>query len=75
MHNQLVQFTLVRKGYDNHHCHNKPPDRKWGLSVGDVISGRDVPENLRIFKKLVQIGQWRHRVEFLPLRRELDLGR
>ena len=21
---QLVQFTLVRKGYDNHHCHNKP---------------------------------------------------
>ena len=19
-----VQFTLVRKGYDNHHCHNKP---------------------------------------------------
>ena len=21
---QLVQFTLTRKGYDNHHCHNKP---------------------------------------------------
>ena len=21
---QLVQFTLMRKGYDNHHCHNKP---------------------------------------------------
>ena len=21
---QLVQFTLARKGYDNHHCHNKP---------------------------------------------------
>ena len=21
---QLVQFTLVRKRYDNHHCHNKP---------------------------------------------------
>ena len=20
-------FTLVRKGYDNHPCHNKPPDR------------------------------------------------
>ena len=21
---QLVQFTLARKGYDNHRCHNKP---------------------------------------------------
>ena len=21
---QLVQLTLVCKGYDNHHCHNKP---------------------------------------------------
>ena len=21
---QLVLFTLVRKGYDNHHCHDKP---------------------------------------------------
>ena len=21
---QLVKFTLVRKGYDNQHCHNKP---------------------------------------------------
>ena len=29
VHNQLVQFTLVHEGYDNHHCHNKPPDRKW----------------------------------------------
>ena len=25
---QLEQFTLVRKGYDNHHFHNKPPDGK-----------------------------------------------
>ena len=24
-----VQFTLVRRGYDNHKCHNKKPDRKW----------------------------------------------
>ena len=21
---QLVQFTLARRRYDNHHCHNKP---------------------------------------------------
>ena len=27
MHNLLLQFMLMRKGYDNHHCHNKPPDR------------------------------------------------
>ena len=42
---------LARKGYDNHHCHNKPPDRKWGLSMDDVMPGRDGPENLRILKK------------------------
>ena len=24
MCSRLVQFTLVRKGYDNNHCHNKP---------------------------------------------------
>ena len=29
-YSQLVQFTLARKGYDNHNCHNKPPDRKCG---------------------------------------------
>ena len=23
-YSQLVQFTLVRKEYDNHHCDNKP---------------------------------------------------
>ena len=27
-YSQLVQFTLVHKGYDNHHSQNKPPDRK-----------------------------------------------
>ena len=26
---QLVQFTLVRKGYDNHHRHNKPKTGNW----------------------------------------------
>ena len=37
VYSQLVQFTLERIGYDNHHSHNKPPDKKWGWSVGDVI--------------------------------------
>ena len=45
-----LSFTLARKGYDNHHCHNKPPDSKWGWSVDDVMPGGDGPENLRILK-------------------------
>ena len=52
VHSQLVQFTLARKGYDNHLCHNKPPDRKWGWSVDDVMPRRDDPENLRILKRV-----------------------
>ena len=24
VHRHWVQFTLVRRGYDNHDCHNKP---------------------------------------------------
>ena len=40
--------------------------------------GRDGPEKLGILKKnqlRVEIGPWRQKVEFLPLKRELDLGR
>ena len=48
---QLVQLMLASKGYDNHHCHNKPPDRKWGWSVDDVMPRIDGPENLRILKR------------------------
>ena len=33
-------------------CHNKPPDKKWGWSVDDVMPGRDDPENLRILKRV-----------------------
>ena len=51
VHRQLMQFTDAREGYDNHHCHNKPPDRKWVCSVDGVMPGRDGPENLRILKK------------------------
>ena len=67
MYSQLMQFTLVRKGYDNHHCYNKPPDRKRGWSVDDVMPARDGPENLRILKKSqlgVEIGPCRPRDEF-----------
>ena len=46
-------------------CYNKPPDRKWGWSVDDVMPRRDGPENLRILKK--------RSVEIEPLRRELGI--
>ena len=52
---------LVRKGYDNHHCHNKPPDRKWVWSVDDVMPGREGHENLTILKNgqlTIDIGPW-----------------
>ena len=48
---QLVQFTFVHKGYDNHHCHNKPQTGN-GLDVDDVMFRRD---GLRIWKILKKI--------------------
>ena len=50
VHSHWVQFTLAHKGYDNHHCHNKPQTGN-GWSVDDVMPRRDGPENLRILKK------------------------
>ena len=67
MYSQLAQFTLVHKGYNKNHCHNKPPDRKWRSSVDAVMPGRDGPENLRILKKSqlrVEIGPRRQTIEF-----------
>ena len=60
VYSQLVQFTLAHKGYDNHHCHNKPPDRKRGWSVDNVKPRR---YGLRILKR----WEWRldHGVEKL----------
>ena len=29
VYSQLVQFMIPRKGYDNHHCHNKPQRGNW----------------------------------------------
>ena len=66
MYSQLVQFTLVRKGYNNHHCHNKPPRQEMGRSVDEFMPGRDGPENLRILKKSqlkVEIGPRRQIIE------------
>ena len=63
---------LARKGYDNHHCQYKPPDKKWGWSVDDVMPGRDGPEDFE--KESVDIGPWRQRIEFLPLRHRVEIG-
>ena len=62
VHCRWYSFTLEHKGYDNHHCHNKTPDRKWGWSVDDVILGKDGPENLGILKKS-QLRGWIWAVE------------
>ena len=74
-YSHLVQFTLVRKGYDNHHYPNKPRDRKLGRSLDDVMPGRDGPENMRFLKKSqlkVDIGPCRQtdesRVGFGPMK-------
>ena len=45
-------------------CPNKPPDKKWGWSVDDIMPRRDGPENLKNFEK--------ESVEIGPLRWELD---
>ena len=63
----------MRKRYDNHHCHNKPPDRKWDWSVDNVMTGRDGPENLRNLKKeSLKFGPWWLTVEFLLLRHRVE---
>ena len=41
------------------------------------MPGKDGPENLRILKKSqlgVEIGPWKTRVEFLPLRHRVGFG-
>ena len=46
----------MHKGYDNHYCHNKSPDRKWDWSVNDVMPGRDFHENFE--KESVESWIW-----------------
>ena len=46
-------------------CHNKPPDRKLGWSVDDVMPRRDGPENLRILKKShLDFDHWKSELDF-----------
>ena len=66
---------LVRNGYDNHHCHNKPPDRKWGWSVNDVMPRRDGPENLRILKRVSWDWTIEAELGLLTLRRVVKICR
>ena len=47
---QLVQFTLVRKGYDNH------PRQEMGLGVDDVMPRRDGLRIWKILKKSPQLS-------------------
>ena len=49
-----VQFTLARRGYDNHNCHNKPQIGN-GWSVNDVMPGIDGLK-IWLFWKTRQLG-------------------
>ena len=49
-------------------CHNKPPERKWGRSVDDVIPRRDGPDNLTILKRVCWDWTVEARVRFWPLK-------
>ena len=51
---QLVQFTLVRKGYDNHHCHNKPQTGN-GTGVWLASCPEDMGWEFGIFWKKIQL--------------------
>ena len=50
----LVQITLVRKGYDNHHCHNKPQTGN-GLEYGWRHAQKRWAENLEDYEKKIQL--------------------
>ena len=68
MHRHWVQFTFVRRGYDNHTCHNKSQIEKWDWNVNDVMPGSD---GLRIW------GFWKRRqfgVDCGPVQLGVDFG-
>ena len=49
VHRHWVQFTLVRRGYDNHNCHNKPQIEN-GTGVWMTSCPEAIAENLGILK-------------------------
>ena len=52
---QFVQFTLTRKGYDNHHCHNKP---QTGNEAGVCMTScsEEMGREFGGFLKKIQLG-------------------
>ena len=59
VHTHWLQFTLVRKGYDNHKCHNKNPKKEMRLGCEWRHARKRWAENLVILKKtLVEIRLW-----------------
>ena len=78
----LVKLSSRAKDMTITLCHNKPPDRKWGWSVVDIMPGRDGPKNLRILKKShlrldhggrqLSFCHWSIEMSSLPLRWRLS---
>ena len=65
---QLVLFTLARKGYDNHHCHNTHLTRQeMGLECRWHHAQKRWAENLEDFEKdSVEVRPWSWEVEVRP---------
>ena len=60
---QLVQFTLVRKGYENHLCH-KNPWQEMGRKCGWCYAQKRWAENSEDFEKdSVEVRPWCWEVE------------
>ena len=79
-------FTLVRKGYDNHRCHNKLPDRKWAEVCLTSCTEEMVLRIWRFWKRVswrltldhgvekLSFCHWGSELSFLLLRRRLSLS-
>ena len=75
VHSQLVQFMLALKGYDNHQCYNKPPDRKWGLECGWHHAWKRWSWEFEDFEKeKLRLDHEGMELSFLPLRRWLSFS-
>ena len=84
VHRYWVQFTLARREYDNHHCHNKP--QIGNGTVNDVKSGsdglriwvfwktRELSLDCRPVELVVYWGPVQLVVEWGPVELVVDLG-
>ena len=84
VHRHWVQFTLARKGYDNHNCHNKPQIGK-GLECEWCYAWKRWSWEFEDFEKesvwswlwarqetILSLPLWHRELSSLPWSRELE---